>query len=58
VLGSAKFLDALERMDLDAADARLDEQLRRAPRVTRLAVADARVRVNLNTPSDWATIPR
>ena len=38
----------------DAVDARLDFQLRRCQRIARVAVDDPRVRLNLNTPADWA----
>jgi CTP:molybdopterin cytidylyltransferase MocA len=58
VLGSAHFLDSLEAVPTDAPAARLDEQLRSAGSVVRVEVADARIGLNLNTPSDWDSIRR
>jgi nicotine blue oxidoreductase len=55
VLCSDRFLARLRGLSPADPDARLDAQLRAAA-VARVPVDDARVRIDLNTPEDWATI--
>jgi CTP:molybdopterin cytidylyltransferase MocA len=53
VLLSPAFIAHLRKLP---SDSRLDREIQASAHVVRVAVDDARVRMNLNTPEDWARV--